>query len=78
MRWTMLTQFLLRIKHIRLLLLLPFFLGLASMAKAQCTANAGNNVTICQGESVQLGGNPTAVNPNNANNVSYDWNNAGS
>lgn len=45
---------------------------------AQCSADAGANVTICQGESVQLGGNPTAVNPNNAGQVTFDWNNSNS
>ena len=50
-------------------------IGLSTQTFAQCQADAGQNVTICQGESVTLGGNPTAVDPNNPGNVTYDWNN---
>jgi gliding motility-associated-like protein len=39
----------------------------------QCSANAGQNQTICLGQSVTLGGNPTAVNSNPG--VAYDWDN---
>ena len=42
-------------------------------ASAQCSADAGANVTICQGASVTLGGSPTAV--NGAGGVTYNWNN---
>jgi PKD repeat protein len=45
------------------------------LVDAQCSADAGPNVTICQGESVTLGGNPTAVNANNPGNVTYNWDN---
>src|SRR6187431_1775949 len=38
---------------------------------AQCTADAGNNATICQGETAQLGGSPTAVNGTGP--VTYSW-----
>lgn len=41
-----------------------------------CSANAGPDVTICQGESVVIGGSPTAVNA--CPGVSYDWSNSGS
>ena len=44
------------------------------LVDAQCSADAGPNVTICQGESVTLGGNPTAVNPNPGT-VTYNWDN---
>lgn len=40
-------------------------------SKAQCSADAGANVTICAGASVVLGGNPTAV--NGGAGVTYDW-----
>jgi gliding motility-associated-like protein len=40
---------------------------------AQCQADAGPNITICQGESVQLGGNPSAFGGNGP--YVYDWNN---
>lgn len=46
---------------------------LSAKSFPQCQANAGNNVTICQGESVTLGGNPSAVNAGPG--VTYDWNN---
>jgi hypothetical protein len=38
-----------------------------------CSANAGQNQTICLGQSVTLGGNPTAVNGNPG--VGYNWDN---
>ncbi len=50
---------------------LGLLLCLTFESNAQCSADAGANVTICAGESVQLGGNPTAV--NGGNNVQYDW-----
>ncbi|MFM9985793.1 MAG: PKD domain-containing protein [Flavobacteriales bacterium] len=40
-------------------------------SKAQCSADAGQDQTICAGESVTLGGNPTAV--NGGGGVTYDW-----
>lgn len=42
-------------------------------AYAQCSANAGSNTSICQGQSVTLGGNPTAINAGGG--VSYSWSN---
>ncbi|MEZ4798362.1 MAG: hypothetical protein R2809_01020 [Flavobacteriales bacterium] len=49
------------------LLLVPNF------AFSQCEADAGPNQTICQGESVTLGGNPTAIDAPPG--VTYNWNN---
>lgn len=42
-------------------------------ASAQCEVDAGSNVTICAGESVTLGGNPTIVAAGDNPNVT--WNN---
>jgi large repetitive protein len=44
---------------------------LAFPAFSQCDADAGANVTICAGQSVQLGGTPTAINAGPG--VTYDW-----
>lgn len=44
-------------------------------SQGQCIVNPGNDVTICNGESIQLGGSPT-VSGNSAN-VTYDWTNNG-
>jgi large repetitive protein len=38
---------------------------------SQCTANAGPNQTICQGQSVTIGGNPTGTGPS----PTYSWDN---
>ena len=43
----------------------------AGQLNAQCNVNAGSTVTICAGQSVTLGGNPTLNNP--PGNVSYNW-----
>jgi len=42
-------------------------------AFAQCEADAGPGVTICAGESVQIGGNPTAFDA--CPGVNYNWDN---
>ncbi|MFN0032668.1 MAG: PKD domain-containing protein [Flavobacteriales bacterium] len=47
-----------------------FFL-FTEKTNAQCSADAGPNVTICAGESVTLGGSPTAVNAGGG--VNYQW-----
>lgn len=62
----------------KLVLATLFSLGLLyvpNFAFAQCQADAGQDVTICAGESVTLGGNPTAVDANNPGNVNYNWDN---
>lgn len=40
---------------------------------AQCEVDAGSNITICAGESVTLGGNPTVIDA--ANPYTISWNN---
>lgn len=42
--------------------------------EAQCTVEAGNNVTICSGQSVTLGGTPTIS--GNVGAVTYGWSNS--
>jgi hypothetical protein len=50
-------------------LILFFVFGFES--DAQCPVNVGNDVTICAGQSVTLGGNPVMSNP--PNNATYNW-----
>ena len=58
----------------RALLLILFFSFLIVIeSKCQCTAEAGNAVTICSGNPVNLGGSPTAVNAGGG--VTYTWTN---
>jgi gliding motility-associated-like protein len=48
--------------------------GISVLGKAQCSANAGPNVTTCAGTGIQIGGSPTAVNPNpGPPGVTYSW-----
>lgn len=45
--------------------------GFSASVFAQCSANAGPNVQTCAGVGIQIGGNPTAVNPGPG--VTYSW-----
>ncbi|MCB0760192.1 MAG: PKD domain-containing protein [Flavobacteriales bacterium] len=49
-----------------------FILSLTLTLSAQCEVDAGEDVTICQGDQVTLGGSPTVI---SGNNPSLDWNN---
>jgi hypothetical protein len=51
--------------------ILYFVFFLCGQSSAQCEVDAGNNITICSGQSVTLGGSPTLNNP--PNNVTYNW-----
>ena len=53
--------------------LLLFFAFIGTWANAQCEVNAGDNITICQGESVTLGGSPTIVDA--GDDPEIDWSN---
>lgn len=53
---------------------LALFLAPNVSYSQNCHADAGQNQTICAGESVQLGGNPTAVDPGPGM-VNYNWSN---
>jgi PKD repeat protein len=48
-------------------------LTLSTVSFAQCEVNAGSNISICAGESVTLGGNPTIV--ASGNNPQLTWTN---
>lgn len=56
-----------------LLILTVFSILSTVQLNAQCTVDAGQNVTICAGESVQIGGSPTIVAV--GNNPEVSWNN---
>jgi len=58
------------LRTIFLCLILSLFV---SEVFSQCGADAGQNVTICQGQSVQLGGSPSAFGGNGS--YVYNWNN---
>ncbi len=45
------------------------------IGNSQCIVNPGNDVTICSGQSVQLGSSPTVS--GNSSAVTYDWTNTG-
>lgn len=60
-------------KTILLLISAYITLGIGVHAGAQCSVDAGNSVSICQGESVTLGGNPTII--ASGGNPSVTWNN---
>jgi large repetitive protein len=58
----------------RLLLSVLFILTMQQTVRSQCQANAGGNPTICLGQSVTIGGAPSAWGGDG--NYSFDWDNA--
>ncbi|MBX7051261.1 MAG: PKD domain-containing protein [Flavobacteriales bacterium] len=58
----------------RIVALTLLCVGFSMHIHAQCDADAGPNVQTCAGVGVQIGGNPTAVDPNpGPPGVSYSW-----
>ena len=62
-----------RLKHYALLC--SFFVLLPAWALSQCEVDAGEDIWICAGESVIIGGSPTLVETPDGDNWSWGWNN---
>ena len=62
-----------RLKHYALLC--SFFVLLPAWALSQCEVDAGEDIWICAGESVTIGGSPTLVETPDGDNWSWGWNN---
>ena len=56
-------------------LLSAFFLLLPAWALSQCEVDAGEDIWICAGESVTIGGSPTLVETPGGDNWSWGWDN---
>lgn len=61
-----------RLKALRLAILTGLLCSAVSHLSAQCELDAGPDVTICEGESVQIGGSPTVIEGDPAD---INWNN---
>ena len=53
-------------------LTLLLLLSTSSSLQAQCEVDAGEDITVCEGETVVLGGSPTVVDANPGYSISWD------